>query len=160
MQSSPSRRPGKRLENMIFFFPSYFLNTHGRPSRSPWGWTPVEGGQDVPSSPRSCARATSVPGGGAGQNVPTAPLRVLGRDLRAEGVEEDPSWREQRLSGHPPGSTCSQLGEQRRRLQQSVSGEIRTLCEVIRVFPPAPRGKSLGYSKLIILNTTFTLDDH
>lgn len=52
------------------------------------------------------------------------------RDLGAKEME-DPSWRE---SGHPPGSACSQPGEQRRRLKQSLSGEIRTLCKVIRFF--------------------------
>lgn len=60
MQSSPSCWPGKGLEKMIFFLP-YFLNTHGRPSRSPWGWTPVEGGRMFPPAPGVVPELTPRP---------------------------------------------------------------------------------------------------
>lgn len=116
MQSSPSCWPGKGLEKMIFF--SLFFKHAWKAQQKSLGLAAHRRGQDVPSGPRSCARATSLSGAGAGQDVPTAPyspnpgLCLLGLH-RPSGARQDPTglgakegelpcWRE-RLGpcGHP-----------------------------------------------------------
>lgn len=139
------------------FFPLFFQHARKAQEKS-LGLDTRRRGQDVPSGPRSCARATSLPGGGAGQEVPIAPYSPDPRlHVRPAGPEappsfrspagplgakegELPSWRERLRSAVradiPPAPPAAgwRAAPRKHRLKQSLSGEIRTLCKVIRFF--------------------------
>lgn len=152
MQSSPSCWPGKGLEKMIFFFFPYFLNTYGRPRRSPCGWTPIEGGRMFPPALRVVPEPRPCPEVGPGRRSrPNPRLRV-----RPAGPEAPPSLRSPARSLRPGSkgrgtSVLERAASQRRpcrhpsgagwraaprkhRLKQSLSGKIRTLCKIILFF--------------------------
>lgn len=145
-----------KVQKGLFF--SSFLNTHGRPSRNPWGWMPIEGGRMFPAAPeltpRPCAalglsmssrrpRAAQAPGSVSEQPVlgSTVPPESGGTpepwERRKGNVPQKRAAWQRRLSGHPSGTACSQLGQRHSEAPSEAitGGRNSDLVQGNSVFP-------------------------
>lgn len=159
MQSSPSSWPGKGLERIIFFL---VFKHPWEAQQKPLGLDAHRRGQDVPCGPRSCARAdtTSLRGARAGHELrrPRAAQApgsvseqpVLGSTVPPESGGTPEPWErrkgnvpqkraawQRRLSGHPSGTACSQLGQRHSEAPSEAitGGRNSDLVQGNSVFP-------------------------